>query len=187
MTRTGNILSGTRYPWTAEIVGDDLVVTGQFATWFGGSDDQQDDGSTASGISTKRNPAILGCALPLDYGRDHDNPCAGSPFPKLPWFTNVEVTNRENGQKLTVKLIDLGPSAPPEATAAIDLSQAAFVALGGSLRVGRIPVDYRVIGGAKLLGRSTVTVPLGTIESEHGAPPDPGITITPTFGPTEVV
>ena len=181
MTRTGNILSGSAYPWTVEIQGDNLVVTGQHATWFGGSNDPQDDGSTASGMSTKRNPSILGCALPMDFNRPHDNPCAGSPLPKLPWFTTILV--KSNGLKLLVKLIDLGPAAPPKASAAIDLTQAAFIALGGDIRTGRIPVDFEVIGGAKLLGLTeTVTSSDDKTDQDQIPASQPGLVVTPEFG-----
>jgi len=145
------VLRGRRYPWTVEVIGEDLVVRGEEATWFGGADDPMDDGRTASGISTIANTAFLGCALPMDLNRKKNNPCAGSPLPRLPWFTPVVVTNLKNGKTLTVKLIDLGPSAPPLATAAIDLTQAAFKALGGKLIQGRLKVDFRIPGGSKLI------------------------------------
>ena len=80
-----------------------------------------------------------------------ENPCQGSPLKKIPWFTNVVVTNRANHASVTVKLIDLGPSAPPAAHAAIDLTQEAFTTLGGDLKAGRLLVDFRIINGAKLL------------------------------------
>jgi len=171
MSRHNNILTGARYPWPATIDGNDLVVTGVHATWFGGSDDPIDDGSTASGMSTKSNPQMMGCALPMDYGRSHHNPCAGSPIPKLPWFTSVVVTSADTGIDVHVKLIDLGPSAPPQATAAIDLTQAAFKALGGKLKAGRLNVSFRILGAAKILG-----------VSDPEADP-PSLVITPNFGP----
>ena len=166
-------LTGTRYPWAALVEGDDLVVRGEEATWFGGSNDPMDDGRTASGISTIANPHLLGCSLPMDLGRAKNNPCAGSPLPRLPWFTKVLVTHRVTGKGITVQLIDLGPSAPPVATAAIDLTQAAFTALGGKLKQGRMPVDFRILGAAKTLGIA---------ESKPEKPADSGLTITPNFG-----
>ncbi len=171
-------LKGYRYPWTASVEGDDLVVKGEHATWFGGEGDRYDDGSTASGISTKGNPDFLGCALPMDFHRSGDNPCAGSPLPKLAWFTKVLVTNHDTGAQVTVSLIDLGPSAPPAATAAIDLTQAAFKALGGSLAQGRLLVDFRILGGAKQLGMAEVSTPA----SESPTAADGGdLSITPEF------
>ena len=162
-------LTGSRYPWAVLVEGDDLVVRGEEATWFGGSNDPMDDGRTASGVSTKATPHLLGCSLPMDFGPlAKHNPCEGSPLPRLPWFSKVLVTHRVSGRGVTVQLIDLGPSAPPVATAAIDLTQAAFLALGGDLKAGRLPVDFRILGAAKLLGIA---------ESK----PE-GLKITPNFG-----
>lgn len=160
----------SRYPWTPAVVNGDIVVTGRHATWFGGANDPQDDGETASGLSTKKHPEILGCALPMDLGpAARHNPCAGSPLPKLPWGTNVVVTNLANQRTVTVSLIDLGPSARPVAEAAIDLTQAAFVALGGDLEKGKITVDFRIPGMGILLAKPT--------------PADGGdFSVTPTFG-----
>jgi hypothetical protein len=145
-------LKGTRYPWEVIVDGDDLLVQDVRATWFGGQADKdsgQDSGETSSGINTIESPGYLGCALPMDLHRSHDNPCAGSPLSELPWFMPVEVTNRANGRKITVKAIDLGPSPPPKANAALDLTRPAFLALGGVLKTGAIRVDYRIKGGAR--------------------------------------
>ena len=145
------VLKGSAYPWTATIDGNDIVVSDVHATWFGGSDDPEDDGQTASGVSTALAPNYLGCALPLNYG-----PCSGSPIPRgIPWMTQVKVTNLDNEKQITVALIDLGPSPPPRATAAIDLTQAAFVDLGGDLKDGTMSISYRVIGGAQYVPKTS--------------------------------
>ena len=112
---------------------------------FGGANDPLDNGETASGVSTKDRPKILGCALPLNYG-----PCHGSPIPKVPWFTRVRVFSHNNNKTMTVPLIDLGPSRPPVAHAPIDLTQTAYIALAGS-KNNDLTVDFRIIGGAKYL------------------------------------
>jgi hypothetical protein len=54
------------FKFTADIVGDDIAVSNVVSTWFGGPDDPSDSGRTASGISTRDNPGLLGCALPMD-------------------------------------------------------------------------------------------------------------------------
>ena len=139
------------YGFTARIEGDDLVVHGARATWFGGADDPLDSGETASGISTRLHPELLGCALPMNGFRV----TGGSPLPRLPWMTTVvEVTRIVGGQSVKVPLIDLGPAAPPRAHAAIDLTRAAFRALGGELAQGSMTVDYRIPGGALRLPRA---------------------------------
>ncbi len=137
-----------RYGFTARIDGGDLVVTGVRATWFGGAHDPDDNGQTASGLSTRLHPDLLGCALPMNGYRL----TRGSPLPDLPWMTtNVRVTCPSTGKQATVPLIDLGPAAPPHAHAAIDLTRAAFRALGGNPAQGDLTVDFRILGGARHL------------------------------------
>jgi hypothetical protein len=138
------VLSGDgTWKFTASVDGNDIVVQGVIATWFGGANDPEDDGETASGISTKKRPDIQGCALPLNYG-----PCAGSPIPKVPWGTQVEVTNMATEKTITVPVIDLGPAR--DTGHGIDLTVAAFQQFA-PLSIGRIAVNYRVLGGAKSL------------------------------------
>ena len=127
--------------FTAVVEGDDIVVRGGAATWFGGADDPDDDGETASGVSTKLRPLIQGCALPLNYG-----PCAGSPIPKMPWGSRVQVTYGD--KTITVPVIDLGPAR--DTGHAIDLTVAAFEEFAPR-DVGKIVVDYRILGAAKRL------------------------------------
>lgn len=137
------------YPWSVEVDGNDLVVRNVRATWFGGDNDPNDNGDTASGEMTKHNPGIMGCALPLNTG-----PCKGSALPVMPWIkTVVQVFSHESGHVLKLPLIDLGPAPPPHAHAAIDLTQAAFVHLSpdNSTERGELTVDYRVINGALYL------------------------------------
>ncbi|MBI2299831.1 MAG: hypothetical protein HYU66_12965 [Armatimonadetes bacterium] len=133
--------------------GADLVVRNCRATWFGGANDPLDSGETASGVSTKRHPGILGCALPMPLPKVKS--CKGSPLPIVPWQTMVRVYNRRTRLQLEVPVIDVGPSAPPRANAGIDLTQAAFGMLGGSLREGEMWVDFRIPGGARYLSEST--------------------------------
>lgn len=132
------------YGFAAQIVGADLVVRGVRATWFGGANDPYDNGDTASGISTRLHPDLLGCALPMDGFRL----TKGSPLPTIPWRSSVNVRRADTGKSVTVILIDLGPSAPPHAHAAIDLTVGAFQALGGNLKEGDLTVDFTIPGGA---------------------------------------
>jgi len=141
---TPQILKGDgSFAFTAEVDGDDIVVRNAQATWFGGANDPEDDGETASGVNTKKRPNIQGCALPLNYG-----PCAGSPIPKVPWGTKVEVTHLETGDKITVPVIDLGPAR--DTGHAIDLTVAAFEQFA-ELSIGKIVVDYRILGAARYI------------------------------------
>ena len=129
--------------FTAIVDGDDIIVRNAVATWFGGVGDPEDNGETASGVNTKKRPNILGCALPMNFG-----PCAGSPIPKVPWGTQVEITHLATEKTITVPVIDLGPARGTGH--AIDLSVAAFQQFA-PLRIGRVVVNYRVIGVARQL------------------------------------
>ncbi len=129
--------------FVALVDGDDLIVRGAQATWFGGADDPEDNGETASGVSTKRRPEIMGCAIPMNFG-----PCAGSPLPRVPWGSKVEVTHLKSGKTITIPVIDIGPARGTGH--AIDLTPAAFKQFA-SLSEGKVLVDYRVLGAAKRL------------------------------------
>lgn len=149
--------------WSFSVVvhGDDLCVEKTTATWFGGASDPMDSGDTACGVSTKGNPDLLGCALPMNYtGPDiaTRKAVSGSPLPMLPWGLKSNGTEKPGGTQVivtcqsrsrTLPLIDIGPARWTRN--GIDLTQAAFVRFGGSLRAGVIPVSYRIIGGAKFL------------------------------------
>ncbi len=135
------------YGFRVVVAGNDLTVDDVYATWFGGIDDPGDDGQTASGVlNNQAGPQTpLGCALPIPGSPK----TAGTPFPRLPWNIEVEVHCKDTGKGIVVPLIDVGPAKPPAAHAAIDLTQSAFMALGGHKPEGKIKVNYRVIGGAK--------------------------------------
>jgi hypothetical protein len=134
------------YGFVVEVVGQDLVVRNVVCTWFGGPNDPSDSGQTASGISTRDNPQLLGCALPMDGFNFHKTD--GSPIPRLPWNTPVRVVNRRSGQSATFPLIDLGPSRYAASRAAIDLTEEAFRVIGGDPKIGIVQVDFTVPGGA---------------------------------------
>lgn len=144
----GTLLRGDgSFSFTAVVSGNDIVVRDVTSTWFGGPDDPSDNGLTASGLSTRDHPDLIGCALPMDgAGSPRTN---GSPIPKLPYLTTmVSVTNKKNNMTLSVKLIDLGPAKPPASHHALDLTKAAFQALGGNPDDGVMKVDYKIVGAA---------------------------------------
>jgi len=121
------LLQGDRtWPWHAWIDGDDIVVLNARATAFGGQYDPQDNGETASGLSTKMNPSFIGCALPMIYtgtGKALLAALGGSPIPRIPWRSMVQVTEVSTGKQIIAKVIDLGPAK--RTGNAIDLTVAA--------------------------------------------------------------
>jgi N-acetylmuramoyl-L-alanine amidase/Papain family cysteine protease len=153
------------FAFHAEISGNDIEVRGVISTWFGGPDDPEDSGTTASGVSTRDNPNILGCALPMDGF--HHRATDGSPLPRLPWNTPVRVKNVKSGIEQTFPLIDLGPSKFANSHAAIDLTEAAFTLLGGEPSDGVMHVDYVIPDGARFVPAHVVSsVSIGQSTSE---------------------
>ena len=146
------------WPWSAHVDGDDILVIGVTATCFGGSDDPLDSGETASGISTRDNPTLKGCALPMCYaGRSNAlrKALAGSPIPRVPWGTKVEIMS--NGRRLIVPVIDLGPAK--RTGDAIDLTVAAARYFDPKATANNflLRCSYRILGGAKhLTGKGSV-------------------------------
>lgn len=161
LKRTNRILTGDgSFPWTVEIVGDDIVVRNAKATWFGGSNDPQDSGETASGCGTRGRPDLLAASLPMDYRGSHRptrQALMGSPIPMMPFGLDndcnprkdgawVEVTFLKTGAKITIPVIDLGPAKTTGN--ALDLSVAAFKQFA-PIVTGKIICDYRIIGAAR--------------------------------------
>lgn len=161
---SARVIRSEGWPFEVRVVGADLVIDGTTATWFGGDADPDDNGETASGVRTKGNRGVMGCALPVVGGHRSTK---GSPLafpapgmrPGIPWKTPVEVTY--GGKSITVPLLDNGPAKwvqnSGEGGKAIDLTPAAMAELAGTGRYangnpkrGLIhPVKVRIIGGAK--------------------------------------
>jgi len=140
------------WPWTAYVDNGDIIVTNVRGTCFGGDSDPEDSGATASGISTRNNPMLRACALPMCYdGRNAAlrKALGGSPIPKIPWMTKVEIV--ANGKCLIVPVIDLGPAK--RTGNAIDLTIAAARFFDSSATATRFEIrcSYRILGGAKHL------------------------------------
>lgn len=136
------------WAFTVRIDGDDLCVDNCRATCFGGSSDPQDNGQTASGISTKDNPNLAAVSLPMDFGNAVPN-TKGSPIPRLPWKTMVEVLS--GGINHEFPLIDIGPAK--KTGNAIDLTIAAARLFNPHATASNFEMrcNYRIKGGAKFL------------------------------------
>lgn len=133
--------------WKFSVVvdGDDLLVENVPATCFGGLNDPQDNGQTASGISTL-GTGVMGCALPVV--QNHPS-TAGSPLPRIPWGTKVAISR--GILTIEVPLIDNGPSR--SSGNGIDLTIAAarrFDPRATATNFKTI-VSYRIPGGAQFL------------------------------------
>jgi hypothetical protein len=144
------------WPWHATIEGQDIVVRNARATCFGGANDPEDSGETASGVSTKRNPSLKGCALPMIYlGRNKAllKALGGSPIPKLPWKTLVEITCGD--KKITIPVIDLGPAKRTGNGIDLTIAAAKMLKPNASATNFLIHCDYRILGGAKFAQKGT--------------------------------
>ena len=127
--------------------GDDVVIPSTTATWFGGDNDPDDNGETASGVKTAGNPDCMGCALPVVQ---RCSSTAGSPFSangKIPWHTPVRIMIGD--KSITVPLIDNGPAK--WAQDGIDLTQAAFRCFAPIAQGQLKGVTVRILGAAKHL------------------------------------
>lgn len=137
-----------------EIDGDDLVVRNVRGTCFGGTADHQDNGDTASGVST-RTPGVLGVALPRRYtGANHALQKAlgeGIIPPGLPFLLPVEVTDLATGKTHSAPFIDIGPAT--HTGNYIDLTPAFARQFDPHATATRFEIrcDYRVKGGAKFV------------------------------------
>ncbi|MGC4016141.1 MAG: peptidoglycan-binding domain-containing protein [Luteolibacter sp.] len=141
--------------WEVEIVGDDLVIRAARATCFGGSNDPQDSGATASGISTKQNPNLQAVSLPMDgrffpgMSKAEHAALDGSPIPRLPWKTLVRVTNDDHHSGI-FPVIDLGPGK--RTGNKVDLTVAAARTYDSGATATRFEMKnctVTIIGGAK--------------------------------------
>lgn len=141
------------WPFVAYIDGDDIVVNDVVITCFGGAYDPQDNGETASGINTKRNPNIAAVSLPMDFG-----PCKGSPLPRIPWGTPVDVTIGNHTARFGSGVIDLGPgkqASKPNEPHALDLTPGAAAVFQPGVPYRMLATQFfergsfRIIGGAK--------------------------------------
>jgi hypothetical protein len=152
-------LSGHGLHWKLVVDGDDLIVENGIATWFGGDSDPQDDGTTASGNNTKGHPKLIACALPMRV--DSVKNLRKSPLPHMPFGmlsryrdnphgAQINVVNRATGKSLQhVACIDIGPALYTQHP--LDLTVAAFEALGVKRKVGTQKVDFRILGAARYL------------------------------------
>lgn len=151
---TGNrvLVGDGSWFFTAEVDGDDIVVRNVKSTRWGGADDAEDGGMSASGLSTVAHPEYQGVSLPMRIPGATGallKAIGGSPLPKFPWYTPVKVYSHKTNTSLFGHLIDIGPAK--WTGHALDMTNSLVQALGLPLSDGVYDVDYRVIGGAKFV------------------------------------
>jgi hypothetical protein len=146
------------WPWTATVDGDDIVVQG-IATAFGGDDDSQDDGSTASGFNTKGHSGLMACSLPMRD--DKLKALRGSPIPRMPFGLHADGTrnpegtwvavtfDRLNNPPAVLPVIDLGPGKRTGHVLDLTVAAARLRDPGATANDFMARVTYRIIGGAK--------------------------------------
>ena len=162
----GTVLPGKGdWGWTAEIIGNDIVVQNAKTTAFGGGNDKGDSGGTACGFPTKGHPELMGCALPLGgyahTAKEHDS-LDGTPLPHMefgltnkgsdrPSGAHVEVTDLKSGVQIVVPVIDLGPAKGTGN--ALDLTEAAARRFKSNATANNFSMvlQYRIINGALAL------------------------------------
>ncbi len=150
---------------------DDIVVSG-IATAFGGDSDPEDDGSTASGYSTKGHPTLIACSLPMRRDDIHDSPRHGrvlrnSPIPNLPFGMDAKGRDNPHGAHADVTfknglvipnipVIDLGPAGWTKH--AVDLTVAAARKYQATATANNFEssVTYRIKGMAKFIDPALV-------------------------------
>lgn len=148
------VITSPGWSFSVLVDGDDLVVNNARATCFGGANDPQDNGRTASGISTIP-PGTLGCALPVvtrdASGRLHA-PTAGSPLattPRIPWKTPVHITC--GGKTIIVPLIDNGPAKYTGNPIDLTVAAARMFDPKATAKSFSAVVSFRIPGGAKFV------------------------------------
>jgi len=78
----------------------------------------------------------------------------GSPLPKVPWRTAVEI--RSGGKVLTVPVIDLGPAKYTGNAIDLTISAAKFFNPSATATRFEMRCDFRIINGAHYLtGKAT--------------------------------
>lgn len=168
----GTLRGDGTWPWFATIEGEDIVVSGAKATAFGGDDDPQDSGETASGVHTKGNPGLEGCSLPMRYSGLNEKLLAalgGSPIPRMPFgllpngSTNptgirVRVTDPANGTSIEVPVIDVGPAKKTGHALDLTVASARRFQAGASARNFSKTLDFRILKGARFADRPALTI-----------------------------
>ena len=174
----GIVLAGSgNWGWTAEVIGNDIVVQNAKTTAFGGDRDQADNGQTACGFPTKGHPDLMGCALPLDgyahTAREHAA-LDGTPLPHMdfgltskgasrPSGAHVEVTDMKSGVQIVVPVIDLGPAKGTGHSLDLTVASARRFQSNATANNFSMVLQYRIINGALALTPGRIAPPAAIV------------------------
>ena len=150
------------WPFEGYIDGADIVVEDIVITCFGGPNDPQDDGQTASGVNTKRAPNIAAVSLPMDIGPRSPH-TMGSPIPRIPWHTTVAVTIGGKTITLGAGVIDIGPgkqASKPGNPHALDLTPGAAALFAPGVPFAKLASDFEARGSFRIVGGARYYVPV---------------------------
>lgn len=112
--------------------------TNGFATWFTVESCRREGTSGITASGRRLDDCALWCALPTRPS------CTSSG--RRGWGRKIRVTNQATGQSVVVEQWDLGPGRRARARGVVvDLTPAAFLALGGRLKDGRLAVRVEVL------------------------------------------
>ena len=156
------ILKSEHCPWSVEVDGADLVVRNIVANTLSAAiTTAAIMVSPESGLRTRGNLGLLGCALPI---RSLEASTRLSPLafkgPHFPWFIPVKVWREADGEDsallLEKGLIDNGPDVLKYPTHALDLTVAGRRHFAPEIPLIKIADDfelsglsYRIVGGAQ--------------------------------------
>jgi len=149
------------WPFSVRRVGNDLCVDGIIITSFGGGFDPQDDGSTASGVSTLGD-GVFGVSVAM-RGEDflhlslaEHAALDGAPIPRLPFGTLVEITIGAVTYTPALGIIDLVPghqaTTDPHDPHALDVTPDVGEIFAPGMSISRISSDFFMRGSFKILG-----------------------------------
>lgn len=149
------------WPFAMRRDGNDLCCDDIIITCFGGGFDRQDNGSTASGVST-RGIGVFGVSVAM---RGEDFPhlsqaehhaLDGAPIPRLPWHTLVEITIKGQTYTPEAGIVDLGPghqaTTNPGEAHALDVTPQVGRVFEPRLPLSRISSDFFMRGSFRILG-----------------------------------
>lgn len=112
-------------------------ITG-YATWFTVASCRREGTSGITAGGRLLDDGAMWCALPSRPQKDGSG--------RRAWGRKVRVTNQVTGQSIVVEQWDLGPGRRAQSRGVVvDLTPAAFLALGGRLKDGRLAVHIEVL------------------------------------------